>query len=134
VVADRPLRVLLVDDDAALIRMVRLSFISEGFEVVTATDGIHGLECLEAQLVDAVVLDLQMPRMDGRTFYRALRTRGYKMPVVILSAYGVEDARDELNAEAAVRKPFDPEVLVEEVRRLVRGSAEGTPAEGGAKV
>ncbi len=117
--SQQPPRVLVVDDDAALIRMVRLSFLSEGFSVVTAGDGIQGLEVMAAESVDAIVLDLLMPRMDGRSFYRELRARGSDVPVVIISAYGAASARDELQANAALSKPFDPDVLISEVRRLI---------------
>ncbi|MND05640.1 DNA-binding transcriptional regulator QseB [compost metagenome] len=60
-----------------------------------------------------------MPRMDGRAFFREIRARGNQTPVLILSAYGATAARDELRAEAALRKPFDPDALVEEVRKLL---------------
>ena len=84
--------------------------------VETATDGIDGLEQVEAGKIDLVILDLQMPRMDGRTFLREIRARGYDMPVLILSAYGADGARDELQAEAAIGKPFDPAFLVDKIK------------------
>lgn len=61
-------------------------------------------------------LDLQMPVVDGRTFYRELRARGHRMPVVILSAFGAHAAQRELGAAAAVAKPFEPDDLVERDR------------------
>jgi two-component system, OmpR family, response regulator MprA len=126
-VAERQPKVLLVDDDPALIRMVRLTFITEGFDVVTAKDGIEGLERLEGDSVDLIVLDLQMPRMDGRTFYREMRSKGCSAPVVILSAFGAEEAVRELHAEAFVKKPFDPEDLLS----TARGLAGPSDPEGG---
>src|SRR5687768_1904149 len=99
-------RVLLVDDDPALLRMLGLIFRTEGFEVLTGRDGQEALQVIGAQSVDAIVLDLQMPVMDGRQFYRELRARGLETPVVIVSAYGAEEARRELGAPAAVGKPF----------------------------
>jgi two-component system alkaline phosphatase synthesis response regulator PhoP len=120
-------RVLLVDDDAALIRMMRLCFLTEGFEVLTARDGVEGLERLATSSVDVVILDLQMPRKDGRSFYRELRSRGDRTPVIILSAYGAEAARAELGAEACVSKPFDPEDLLSRTREVIsRSSAVGS--------
>jgi DNA-binding response OmpR family regulator len=112
-------RVLVIDDDLALIRMVRLSFVSEGFTVLTANDGLQGLDVLAKEQVDAIVLDLLMPRMDGRSFYLEMRSRGFDLPVVIVSAYGADTARSELGAEAALSKPFDPDILINEVRRLI---------------
>jgi DNA-binding response OmpR family regulator len=113
------LSILVVDDDPALVRMVRLAFVSAGIEVVSAADGLEGLDAIESRPVDAIVLDLQMPRMDGRAFLRELRRRGNATPVIILSAYGAEQARRELQAEAALEKPFDPDVLIGRVRTLM---------------
>ena len=112
-------RILLDDDDTALQRMIRLTLASEGFDVVTAQDGVHALEQLDHGSFDAILLDLQMPVMDGRTFYREMRARGVGTPVIILSAYGANEAREELQAEAAVAKPFDPDDLIALTQRLV---------------
>ena len=117
---EAPPKVLVVDDDPAVIRMVSLSLITDGFDVSTAGDGLQGLERLEAQSFDVIVLDLQMPRMDGRAFFREMRSRGYETPVVILSAYGADVARSELKANGAFSKPFDPDDLSAVVRRLIK--------------
>ena len=110
--------VLVIDDDPGLLRMVRLALLSESIDVVTASDGIKGLEALDATAFDLIVLDLQMPNMDGRTFYREMRARGGKMPVIIMSAYSAEEARTELGAERAISKPFDPLLLIKVVTEL----------------
>ena len=119
-----PIHVLVIDDDAALLRMLRLAMISAGFDVKTAEDGMAGLEQLEQDDVDAIILDLQMPRMDGRAFFREMTKRGHHAKVVILSAFKAEEAKRELGAAAALGKPFDPDILVDTVRRIV----EPTPA------
>ena len=111
-------RVLVVDDDEALLRMLRLTLASAGCQVTTAGDGLEGLDKFEAGRFDVIVLDLQMPRMDGRAFYRELRERGHTPEVVLLSAYGAREALRELGVSAAIPKPFDPDVLVETVRRV----------------
>jgi CheY-like chemotaxis protein len=108
----------MLDDDPALVRMAELALTIEGFRVSTAGDGLAGLACLEAQSFDAIVLDLQMPRMDGRTFLRTIRERGINTPVVIVSAYEPGQARAQLDAEAFIKKPFEPEMLVEVVVTL----------------
>jgi DNA-binding response OmpR family regulator len=114
-----PSKVLLIDDDPALVRMIRLALLSEGLEVETAADGLLGLEAAERGQYDIIVLDLQMPNLDGRGFFREYRARGGTTPVVLLSAYGAQSARQELNAEAAVTKPFDPVVLIRIIRTLL---------------
>ena len=114
-----PEKVLVVDDDPALVRMIRLALLSEGMEVETAPDGVMGLEATERTTYDLIVLDLQMPNLDGRGFFREFRARGGTTPILLLSAYGAQDARIELGAEAAVTKPFDPSVLIRVVRTLL---------------
>jgi DNA-binding response OmpR family regulator len=111
--------VLLIDDDPALLRMIRLALLSEGLDVDTASDGLLGLDAVERAQYDIIVLDLQMPNLDGRGFFREFRARGGTTPVVLLSAYGAQSARVELNAEAAVTKPFDPVVLIRAIRTLL---------------
>ena len=111
-------RVLVIDDDQALLRMIRLSMTFDGFDVATAQDGIAALEQLDTVEFDVIVLDLQMPRMDGRTFFHEMTSRGHRPKVVVLSAYGAEEAQRELKIAAAVPKPFDPDDLIETVRRV----------------
>lgn len=111
--------VLVVDDDAALVRLLRLTLRQGGFDVATAANGSEGLERLSAQKPDVIVLDLEMPVMDGRAFFRELRSRGVETPVLILSARGARQARRELGANAALEKPFDTEDLVDSVRQLI---------------
>ena len=114
-------RILVIDDDPSLLRMLRLSLLSDGFDVTTAQNGLEALNKLQEQdgNVDVIVLDLQMPVMDGRTFYREMRANGYSTPVLVLSAYRADDARRELGAEASLNKPFDPDLLVQSLRELV---------------
>ena len=111
--------VLIIDDDPAIARMLRLNLIADGFGVRTAIHGVDGLTRVEDREPDVIVLDLQMPVMDGRTFYRELRSRGCVVPVIVLSAYGAEGARMELGAEASIGKPFDPMHLISTIRRVL---------------
>jgi len=112
------LKVLVLDDDEALLRLLRLTLVSEGFDVVTATNGQDGLEKAQKEDPDVILLDLEMPIMDGRTFFRMLRSQGDKTPVLILSAYGAKAAQRELEAEASLDKPFDSDELMRELRLL----------------
>ncbi len=115
------MRVLIVDDDQALTRMVRIAMLSAGFSVEVAGDGESALDRVAQRSPDVILLDLQMPGMDGRTFYRELRKRGNAVPVVILSAFGASGARRELDAQAHVEKPFDPDELVQVVYDVLGG-------------
>jgi DNA-binding response OmpR family regulator len=98
--------------------MLELSMSSGGLRVATARGGVDALEELRRADYDVVILDLQMPGMDGRAFFREMMSRGHRPQVVILSAYGAEEARRELNVAAAVPKPFDPDELIETIRRI----------------
>jgi len=112
--------VLVVDDDASLVRLLRTILRSADYEVTTAGNGSDALEVAEHQHLDVIVLDLRMPVLDGPGFYRQLRARGDKTPVLVTSAFGARDAQRELGAEGAIDKPFDPDDLLEAVDNLLR--------------
>lgn len=112
--------VLVVDDDLGILRLVTEVLSEEGFVPVKAADGAEALDLLRQGLSpSAIVLDLSMPRMDGRAFLRQARDLGVAAPVLILSAYGAHAARRELGADDALPKPFDIDVLAGRVRALV---------------
>lgn len=117
--------VLVIDDDAPLRRMLSLTLRDGGFAVVPAGDGQAALDLLttDASLPDAIVLDLEMPVMDGRAFFRALRERGLDVPVIVVSAYGARAAQRQLGAESYLDKPFSPDELVKRVRSLLPPAA-----------
>ena len=104
--------IFIVDDDPAIGRFSRIVLELEGFDVTAFTSPLNALQ----EIVDparsnpaAIVLDLSMPELDGREFYRRARAAGFVGPVVIVSAYGAETAKQELGAQAALAKPFHPE-------------------------
>ena len=116
--------VLIVDDDPVVRRMLQLSFESEGFDVLTAVDGIEGLEAMRAGKPNVIVLDIIMPKLDGMKVMRELMSddelRG--TPVILLSAKATSlDIELGLKAGAAdyVTKPCDPIDLVDRVRSLL---------------
>src|SRR3954451_1971414 len=108
--------IFVVDDDPALGRLTTLALKSEGYEVEAFTSPKKALaEVADEDVADpaVLILDLSMPEMDGREFYRRARAAGLKAPVLILSAYGAVDAQKELGAEAALAKPVDTHQLVD---------------------
>ena len=116
-------RVLVIDDDPAVNRMIGTTLRSHGFRVASAYDGSAGLAEVQSQEPDVIILDLAMPVMDGRTFFRELRARGDTTPVLILSAFGARDAARELRADGYIQKPFQPDELADKVRSLLTSAA-----------
>ena len=111
--------ILVVDDDSAIRDSERQVLADNGFRVVEARDGAEALRAIDVEQPALIVLDVQMPGIDGPTFARELRTRLRRVPLVILT--GVPDPKreaDRCNAEAFLRKPFDADELVRVVRRF----------------
>ena len=121
-------RVLMIDDDRAVIDMLQLSFILDGYEVFTASNGIAGLEMARAVRPDVVVLDVMMPGMDGLEVVRQLRSDPALActPIVIVSARASTDdqwAGWQQGIDSYITKPFDVDVLLAEIERVVGASA-----------
>lgn len=115
--------VLIVEDDATLLRGLRDNFRFKGYKVTEATDGRTGLECALAHPPDLVVLDIMMPEMDGFEVCKRLRTAGLEMPVVMLTAKGrEEDIIRGLGAGAHdyMTKPFSIKELLARAESLLR--------------
>ncbi len=115
----RPRPILVVDDDSAIRDAERQILADNGFRVVEARDGAEALRAIDVEQPALILLDVQMPGIDGPTFARELRTRLRRVPLVILT--GVPDPKseaDRCNAEAFLRKPFDADELVRVVRRF----------------
>ncbi len=111
--------ILVVDDDSAIRDSERQILADNGFRVVEARDGAEALRAIDVEQPALILLDVQMPGIDGPTFARELRTRLRRVPLVILT--GVPDPKreaDRCNAEAFLRKPFDADELVRVVRRF----------------
>jgi DNA-binding response OmpR family regulator len=114
-----PRPVLVVDDDAATRAAEREVLTEDGFRVIEARDGAEAMEAVQQDPPALVVLDVQMPGVDGPSFARELRMALRRVPLVILTAAG--DPRheaDRCNAEAYLAKPFDADELVRVVRRF----------------
>jgi DNA-binding response OmpR family regulator len=117
-------RILLVDDDPAILRLLEVNFRMEGFVVDIAGHGEEALAAASNATPDVVVLDLMMPGMDGHEIFQRLRATSETatVPVIFLTARGRGDAVEGLDA-VYVQKPFDTEELVATARTLVKGSA-----------
>jgi len=119
----RTLRILVVDDQEHMRELLVEALSADGHSVEPAENGMAAVKLFDTQPYDLVVSDLQMPQMDGRQMYRELRARGYEMPVMVVSAYGADRACDELRAQGALSKPFDTDVMINEVHQLLSARA-----------
>jgi DNA-binding response OmpR family regulator len=123
---------LVVEDDAAIVEIIRRYFSSQGFEVTAAHDGATMRAALAQKTVDAVLLDLGLPGEDGFVLTRYLRER-WKGALIIVTGRGESIDRVvglELGADDYVTKPFDLRELLARVRSVLRRTAEAeTPVE-----
>lgn len=114
--------ILVVDDDSVLREIISQSFISMGYEVLKAENGIKALEALKNVRVDAIVCDIEMPEMDGLQFFEELRTQSVDIPVVIITGTDDKDrilTALRLGALDFIQKPFRPEELHPVIDRAV---------------
>jgi len=121
-------KILVVDDEAEIVRLVRAYLESAGFAVVTASEGYQALAVFRHERPNLVVLDLNLPGMDGLDVCRVLR-RDSVIPIIMLTARIEETDRLiglELGADDYIVKPFSPREVVARVRTVLR-RAEGAP-------
>jgi len=120
-------KILIVDDEMYILNILDFSLESEGFQVVTASNGEEALtKALEVQ-PDLIVLDVMMPKIDGFEVCRALKNKAEtkKIPVILLTAKDREKDREkgeEVGADVYMTKPFSPSRLIGQILELM-----GTP-------
>ena len=118
-------RVLIVDDDPDIRRLVSYNLSQAGFDIATAGTGRQALETVQKQPPDLIILDLMLPDVDGMEVCRTLRQRdnSRRIPIIMLTARGEEIDRVigfELGADDYVMKPFSPRELVLRVKSIFR--------------
>lgn len=127
--------ILLADDESAITDNLAPLLTRAGFDVVVAHDGQEALDRVRAQDPDLVVLDVMMPRMDGRAVLRRLRQEGSSTPVILLTQVGESSERAmalEEGADDYLNKPFDPQELTARIRAVLRrrdGDRRGGPGQ-----
>jgi len=122
----KPARILVVEDEPNMVAGLRDNFEFEGYEVLTARDGVEGLERALNESPDLVVLDVMMPRMSGLEVCRQLRAKRASIPIIMLTARGQEVDKVvglELGADDYVTKPFSIRELLARVKAILRRTA-----------
>jgi DNA-binding response OmpR family regulator len=118
-----PAHILLVDDDPGITAHLSRILEKEGFKVTVATDGEQALELIRIAKFDLVLLDIVLPKLDGRLVLRCMRDEGNQTPVILLTGRYTSDADEvvgfEMGADDYIRKPFTSEVLVARIRSLL---------------
>ncbi|MFH8928935.1 response regulator transcription factor [Streptomyces pristinaespiralis] len=129
-------RILIVDDEPAVREALQRSLAFEGYGTEVAADGIDALARAEVYAPDLIVLDIQMPRMDGLTAARRLRAAGSTVPILMLTARDTVGDRVtglDAGADDYLVKPFELDELFARIRALLRRSSYASAGPGGAE-
>ena len=124
-------RILIVEDEPAMVQGLRDNFEYEGYEVISAADGVEGLERALTQTPDLVVLDVMMPRMSGLDVCKQLKSKRPGIPIIMLTARGQEIDKVvglELGADDYVTKPFSIRELMARVKAVLRRVSPQAPS------
>ena len=122
-------RILVVDDEPQLVELVQLRLTANGYEVLTAYDGLEGLEKARTEQPDLIILDIMLPTLNGYEVCTTLKqdTRFRHIPIVMFTARtqpkDEQTARD-CGADAYLRKPFRPEEMLETIGHLLTKSTQ----------
>ena len=121
--SDRPVRVLVVEDDQEIAQVLQRSLRMEGYDVKVTDDGARALDETQAFLPDLIVLDLGLPGMDGIEVARRLRRDEDDTPILMLTARDALDSRVQgldVGADDYLVKPFERQELLARMRALLR--------------
>ena len=121
------MKILVVDDEALLVKGIRFNLQNEGYEVITGSDGLEAVQAVQTQHPDLVVLDVMMPNMDGVSATRAIRALARAdaktIPIIAMTANAFdEDAKAcfEAGMNAHLAKPFQMEKVVAVIAQFCR--------------
>jgi two-component system, OmpR family, KDP operon response regulator KdpE len=118
-----PLRVLVIDDEPPIRKLLRVGLTAHGYQIIEASSGKMALELLNEQPPDLVVLDLGLPDMQGHELLRAIRARSDSVPIVVLSSRDDEAGKVQAldsGADDYVTKPFGMDELLARMRAALR--------------
>lgn len=118
-------KVLVVDDESSIVTLLKYNLEDAGFEVITASDGLEGLNLALEENPDVIVLDWMLPHMDGMEVCKELRIKKIQTPIIMLTAKDEEFDKVlglELGADDYMTKPFSPREVTARVKAMIRRS------------
>lgn len=122
-------KVLVVDDESSIVTLLKYNLEEAGFDVITANDGLEGLNLAMEENPDVIVLDWMLPRMDGMEVCKELRLKKIQTPIIMLTAKDEEFDKVlglELGADDYMTKPFSPREVTARVKAMIRRSTIST--------
>jgi len=120
-------RILIIDDEQELSDMTKLRLEANGYEVLCAYDGLAGLDMVKKEMPDLILLDVNMPKMDGFQVCRLLKfdAKFKSIPIIMLTARGTTDDIEiggQIRADAYMTKPFDSQELLDKIKELLESA------------
>jgi len=118
-------KILIVDDERDMVEALTVRLEKNGYGVISAYDGLDGLEKAKRERPDLIILDLMLPKMDGYRVCALLKkdSRYSMIPIIIFTAKAQVSDRElgiELGAEAYITKPFDAQILLTKIKELIK--------------
>jgi len=118
-------RILIVDDEEDILKVLRFRLEANNYEVLSASDGQEGLNKARSEKPDLIILDLMLPKLDGYKVCRMLKfDESYKaIPIIIFTARAQKSDEElgmEMGADAYIAKPFEPAILLGKMKELLR--------------
>lgn len=119
-------KILTIDDSSTVRKLVKFTLNSQGMQIVEAENGVEALEVLKNNAVDAIILDINMPRMNGLEFLQKIKSEDNyaQIPVVMVTTEGQDEDKERafaLGAEKYIVKPFKPSQLLAVLEQVLQG-------------
>ncbi len=114
-------KILFIEDDVTLVKMYERKFVSDGYDVIVAYDGLEGMEKATKEKADLILLDIMLPKLDGLALFKKLRSQPatFTTPVILLTNFGQEDAVFECFKLGAVDYLVKTDVTPQQVVKKV---------------
>ena len=117
-------KILIIEDELELVSLMRSRLKDHNYEVISALNGLEGIDLARQEIPDLIILDVMMPKLDGYNVCRMLKfdEKYKKIPIIILTARGSEQDRNiaqQIRADAFLTKPFRSEILMQEIKKFL---------------